>query len=89
MILKTIDKFAGFKISGSLVAVCGIGQVSATLSLKSVHRTDFTFAVRSRLRLGTVAFDPPMVHLTKIVQDGDIKYLRPESIWWTIGGSNP
>ena len=30
MILKTIDKFAGYKISGSLVAVCGIGQVSAT-----------------------------------------------------------
>ncbi|MED9969870.1 MAG: hypothetical protein UFA98_07675 [Ruminococcus sp.] len=34
MILKTIDKFAGFKISGSLVAVCGIGEVSSARRAK-------------------------------------------------------
>ncbi len=63
MIPKKQSLFAYFKCFNSLVAACVVGQVSATLSLKSVHRTDFTFAVRSRLRLGTVAFDPPMFHL--------------------------
>ena len=41
MILKTIDKFAGYKISGSLVAVCGIGQVSATRRAKIVSLKRF------------------------------------------------
>ena len=90
MILKTIDKFAGFKISGSLVAVCGIGQVSATLSLKSVHRTDFTFAVRSRLRLGTVAFESAYllctVQMKKAV--GILRYL-PSFSMVEISGFEP
>ncbi len=42
----TIGGVCIFESFISFIAVCGIGKVFATLSLKSVHRTDFTFAVR-------------------------------------------
>ena len=64
MILKTIDKFAGFKISGSLVAVCGIGQVSATRRAKTVSLKRFYLRFFAQLEPRHALFDPPMLHFT-------------------------